>query len=162
MRSNTLAILLGLVMAAGGCSSTPPQPERKSEAQLHGKVTLDGVPLTMGELTLVRPDSKGPAVYMTPIEGDGAYRFAEAPLGKVRLALGFAGDEPIVLDHAGKQITPPKAPPKGKQDKKVTTTGLELPDLEKSVPAKYKNLETSGLTFNVVAGDNSFDIKLKK
>lgn len=120
--------------AATGCGRGEPQ------GKVHGKVTLAGEPVPAG-LVIFSNAERG--VHMTaPLQSDGSYELQTAqgfglPLGDYRVAVN-----PPLMEPAMPGAPPPPA---------VTAV---------PIPAKYRRVETSGLSLSVGPGDNPFDIVL--
>jgi hypothetical protein len=129
-------------LLAAGCG--------KTTAQVSGKVTYRGRPVTSGAVTFLGKDGK--AGDTGQIQADGSYVVARAPVGPVTIAV----------------VTPP--PPDYSQaasqggslaaDEEVKA-GLARAARHVAVPAKYRNPQESGLTFEVRPGPNAHDIDLK-
>ena len=151
------AFVFGMVVLAPGCGGNPaPKSELLPDmGKVSGKITLDDVPLTVGDILFQKEDRKSFARGF--IDKEGNYVVKNASPGNYKAALIFAdyaGEVEPVFDSEGNQIRS-SVTPKG--------PGVpELPELEKTVPAAYKSLKTSGLTFTIAAGENRFDIKLVK
>ena len=80
LRRGTYGTLVALLLAAtAGCSREDPR------GNLEGKVSLAGVPLTTGTVTLFGPDGK--ALSVAQIRKDGAYGFGQTPAGKFALGV---------------------------------------------------------------------------
>jgi hypothetical protein len=134
-----------------GCGASRP-----AGAKVTGAVTVNGKPLPGGSVFMESEDGK--LSDTGPIDDNGNYVVANAPLGKVRIALLLP--EP-----------PPPAPPALKGD---AGKGPKLPDDVKGaiskelaailpkVPAKYKKAADSGLTFEVKnVATQTYDIPIK-
>lgn len=157
MNFTSRAFLFGVIALGAGCGGTTP-PETVPHvpaAKIVGKVTLDNIPLTVGEVLFQSEDGKS---VMGAIDKDGEYSVNDAPVGKSKIALiftGFADNADVHFDPEGKQVMMPKG-------KKIADGSPDLPELEKTVPMAYKHVDTSGLTLVTVAGENRFDIRLTK
>lgn len=127
-------LLVPLLLA--GCSSGPSLPPL---APVSGLVTLDGVPLTRGEVQFV-PDTRqnvpGPPA-VGNIGPDGRYRLHIAET-----------DGAVIGAHRIRVVA--RAAPRGDWD--------SLPLL--IIPERYIQPETSGLTAEVKAGHNTIDLPL--
>ena len=142
-RSNLLMIFAfigGVVfIAAPGCG--PSGPEMGS---VTGKVTLNGQPVSKGMVTFVaiepnRPNATG------MLKSDGSYSLTTTEFGNGALVgeykVAVSGKDP----EAYNQVVAPGEPMK----------------IESSVPAKYENPDSSGLTAKVVTGSNTHNFDLK-
>ena len=116
---------------------------REELGRISGKVTIEGEPLTRGNVMFANR-TKG--IYMTaPIQADGSYRVEMAkgsglPLGDYEVAVA-----PPLIDHpVGPILNPPK-----------------LED-EPDFPARYRDWATSPLKTTIVKGENTFPIELSR
>lgn len=129
-----LPLLILSLLALPGC-----KPKEKL-GRIGGKVTFQGQAVAEG-LVLFSCVAKG--VNMTaPLKQDGSYEVIMAkgaglPLGEYKVSVS----PPQPFYQIG------QSPPKPK----------EYPN----IPAKYRNFQTSGLTVNIIDGDNPFDIEMK-
>jgi hypothetical protein len=134
------AAVLLLLLAASGCGRT---------ASVTGTVTFKGEPVTSGAVTFYGP---GGRVDSSQIDENGKYAVAKAPVGEVKVTVVSAaprrgGDVPKgkeVPEHPGRsKSSPPKA-------------GKAVP-----IPGKYKDPESSGLSYTLKAGSQVINIDLK-
>jgi hypothetical protein len=135
-RRRTATLLAAIVLASlGGCSGS------KYEAQVSGRVTLDGKPVGPGVIVFAPEDGKS-----NPPEGaimpDGSYflrtsRDLGLPPGKYKVSVSVFD----VSDAQPNQRS--MAPPK------LVT------------PERYASHETSPLAFEVSSGSNTIDVDLK-
>lgn len=110
------------------------------DASVQGRVTLDGNPLPRGTVAF-NPDVPGPPAY-GQIDSDGNYSVMtgrEKGLTSGSYVVTVVANELPVIQ--GKDGGPPPA------GKPIT-------------PMWYRSRETSGLTFNVNAGDNTINLEL--
>jgi hypothetical protein len=114
-----------------------------------GKVILDGKPLK-GRGTVTFEGSKGGV--STLITSEGTYSLPDAPVGPVRITLGLGWST-----DSGNGVVPSGPPPK-KAPKKVVAPAKPV----KNIPEKYTNPQTSGLTYTVKPGEQTFDIVLHR
>jgi hypothetical protein len=124
-------LCLALLASLGGC--------KPANGVVKGRVTLDDKPLTTGSVTFVV--SKGTGV-SGGIEADGTYTAVNVPLGEVTVVVSGA-----IMPTAPAGKPDPRKPPEP-----AGPTG--------TVPKKYQDPKTSGLTLTVQAGEQPFDIKL--
>ena len=126
---------LGLLPGCGGSSSNLPPL-----APVSGKVTLDGNPLPRGTVTFIPDESKGTKgpTAVGQIGPDG------------RFTLQTAQQPGAVLGHHKVRV-------RARQEAKTPQEEGKEPSL---IPLKYENENTSGLTFEVKAGRNEFNIEL--
>lgn len=116
---------------ASGASAADKKPEPKNES-VAGKVTFKGKPLPRGAVAFYSDDG---SAYSMPLAADGTYKLA-LPAGAYRLAVVVPAPKPAdPMDPKGEPIV--------------------------VIPKKYQSPETSGLTYKVIAGKQTFDIDLK-
>ncbi len=126
-----LSLLFTLCIA--GCGS-------EYGATVHGIATLDGNPLTNGGVQF-HPTGDAPTAYARLAEG-GAYELetgSEAGIVPGKYKVTVMSTEPPPAN-----LPPGQAPPIGKR----------------LTPEKYGKYETTPFEFEVVAGDNTIDLKL--
>ncbi len=121
--------------ALAGCSRSA------FDAQVSGRITLDGKPMGSG-VVVFAPEGENRNAPMGTIEPNGNYSLKtnrEIGLmpGKYRVSMS-------VYD------TPPHQP-----GERMQTTGKQL------VPEKYTDVHTSGLVYDVTLGNNTINIELK-
>jgi hypothetical protein len=95
-----------------------------------GKVTLNGAPLSSGTVKFVAQSSEGTTV--SSIIDNGNYHIANFPPGEAKIAVEGPG-------------------PSSNPDEKTVPV---------HIPEKYLNPMTSGLSFTVKSGQQTFDINL--
>ena len=168
------ALLVGSTLVGCGGKSYPPT------SPVSGVVTLDGQPVEGANVSFVSNDTK-----LQPASGktdkDGKYTLTTFRSGdgampgdyKIAVSKYFseAGQSPYDKPAETEEALPPsasledqyaayekaykdapKGPPKG---------GAKQPKTGNDLPAKYANAGTSGLSYTVKSGDNSFPIELK-
>lgn len=124
-RSQSVPLLLTVLLLLG-CGSGTKGPH----GGISGKVTLDGNPVTAGQVSFF--SSEMATGGMATIQADGTYQL-ETPLPTGEYAVTLAGP---VEEPGG-----PAAPPF-------------------KVPPRYLQPASSGLTCTVSAGENTYDILL--
>jgi hypothetical protein len=102
-RTLVVGFLLILAFSLGGCGHR--MTIESSRAEASGTVTLDGKPLPTGSITFI--SAEDPRFRVTAmIKPDGGFRVADAPLGRVRVAIetesarGNPGYVPIPARYA--------------------------------------------------------------
>jgi len=106
-----------------------------------GKVTLDGKPLSEGEINFMTPTGFGASASIQ----NGVYTLARSQFGQ-----GIPpGDYLVAIGPVIKMGADPLA---------KTSDTQSSPD---AIPDKYRNPETSGLTAKVVEGTTNIDFKLE-
>jgi hypothetical protein len=122
--------------------------------KVSGKVTIDGEPVTAGNVLFQSEDGKWNA--SGPLRGDGTYEVDEPPLGRVQIAVQ-------TLMYRGQSA---RAEGGNRATGNPGSAGMVLPDpsvrglVYKEIPGKYEELRTSGLTHVITHGDQTFDIPL--
>lgn len=102
-------------------------------AVVKGNVLLGGAPLTSGNVLFMMDDGHAAT---SPLAPDGSYSTQCRP-GKYKVAV----TPPELVDPLAAASNPAKAV---------------------SIPSRYQDLGTSGISFDVKEGDNQFEIKLEK
>jgi len=128
-----LLLLVGLLLCASGCGAS-------MGATVSGKVTLDGAPLTTGNV-MFTPTGQGPAAGGT-INPSGVYEITTGteeglPPGEYKVT--------VVATKPAPPAAPDKPPP---------------PPIP-ITPAKYGRPETTDLKHTVKSGINVIDLELK-
>ena len=126
-------LLLATLTLLAGCSEKPAVP-----AVVAGKVTLGGAPLTAGGVLFM--NDAGDAA-SAELASDGTYTLHCKP-ARYKVAV----TPPAPVDPLG---TPAGAP--------ARPAAPSAP-----VPKRYHDLATSGLTYEVKEGNNTFDIPLAR
>jgi hypothetical protein len=138
------------------CSSEPPTSE------VRGTVTYKGELVPAGMITFMAADQSGRADTGSILNGN--YTLPRAPIGKVKIQVfGSSGNIGGASLPKGKRRSVPG------QLKLAQSMGGKigeaLPEFNPTgkpfkVPAKYANADTSGLTYEVLPGDQTYDINL--
>ena len=134
--------LMFLVLA--GCKSG------NEGGEATGKVTIDGEPVTAGEVVFVSED--GILSSSGFIKGDGTYTVKEPPLGLVKIA---------IQTESFKTVDSSNGPPKPHPVMKMPDPQV-MGSVYKEIPAKYGKVETSGLTVTIKRGQLTHDLKLSR
>ncbi len=130
-------VVLLLATTAGGCSGGSSRPA------VGGRVTVGGQPVAHGTITFEAEDGKPDAAWIE----DGRYHFQTGqtvglPPGRYKVSV------------VPRQPTGPEPQLVGQETKPVGATGPTIPE-------KYHQAATSGLTVEVKGGDNrTFDFDL--
>lgn len=143
-----------------------------------GTVTLDGTPLPAGTIAII--PSNGPGG-VGPIQ-DGKYSLTKISTGKATITVETdsikkqldslaAAPSQSMQRSAGGRMTPEmlaKMPENAKQQmeerqKQMEGAGQKAQELKakyRPLPEKYSESKSSGLTFEVKSGDNTFNVEL--
>lgn len=148
--SNPISCILLFVIAgfSGFACNKTTLPEGPT-GTLHGKVTYKGSAPPAGSAISFIHDKTG-FVAVGSIQGDGSYTAQmkgqpELPVGAYQIS---------VTGPPAPEMTPEQmaAMYEGKSDPSATAAN--------SLPAKYADIATSGLTYEVKEGDNTHDVQL--
>jgi hypothetical protein len=121
-----------------------------STAPVSGTVTLNGAPLTGGGTVTFQGSGGGASGVINP---DGTYTIPNAPVGEVHVAV-VPGRGPA----AGVTITPP--PDVSEMKPPQALAPAWTPPAAVSIPLKYADPNTSGLTYTVTRGEQTIDVTL--
>jgi hypothetical protein len=128
--------LVVLVFVAAGCSR---------RAQITGTVKLEGKLLTGGTVSFVFPDKTMRSGGIGP---DGAYRVEDVPLGTAKVTVRTHARVPPGLSAPANLQIP--NPPGAKEQPPMV-----------AIPKRYGDPDRSKLTFDVRAGEQTYEIKLE-
>jgi hypothetical protein len=151
-----LLLLVGLLSASAGCT-----PGYKSRGTVKGQVTIGGKPLYAGTVTFTTADNRGGSA---TIDQSGNYVMGDAPVGDVKVTVTVPKVGGMVGMMGGK-AGPPKSPAGEMKDpNNPGQSGTPQPAIDPKkivpIPDKYASADTSGLTYKVEKGEQTFDIKL--
>jgi hypothetical protein len=136
-----------LLLLLTGCSS---------KGTITGKITYQGKPLPVGTVTFV-PEQGGS--FISDIR-DGEYKVMKVPSGPVKIAIATPSQSPPA------QYIEQMRPPAELLEKMVpgkAGEGSDKPFQERkpvSIPKRFSDPTTSGLTYTVKSGPQVFDIDL--
>lgn len=134
-------LILAFAAALAGCTRYEYRlPE--TGATLEGTITYNGETITMAQLTVLSESGQALGI----IEA-GRYKVERVPLGDVKIGINTEAERGNAIGQAmarAKGVNPGPTP------KFI------------SLPAKYWDPDTSGVTTTVKKGKNTFDIVLKK
>jgi hypothetical protein len=134
-------VLVLSLSALAGCGGS----SQSGKGNIEGTVKIDGVTANSGNVVF----TVGQESISGAIQPDGTYRAVAVPIGEAKVT---------VTGLPPKPRTDPKTAPKGGSDAPGTPTVSDpIP-----IPAKYAKAESSGLTFTVKSGTNTFPIELTK
>jgi hypothetical protein len=138
------------ILLAAGCG--------KSTGTVSGKVLYDGKAVKGGVVTIVTMDGK--ASGKSDIAEDGSYSVSDLPLGDVRIAVDTRMLKPNPNHARAQKNLPKNVPPEAAAS--MGGPGAANADRYVAIPERYSELETSQLTYNVVAGPQEHAIELTK
>ena len=123
---------------------------RSGDAQVSGKVTLDGAPVAGALVVFLRESAQGQGPSTAQSNDEGVYRLVGnagggIPAGKYKVA---------VTKEALKDGTVPQ----GERLEQARSQGL----LKNILPKEYEECPTSPLAFELRPGGNTVDLELKK
>jgi len=138
-----LGLCCSLFLMAGCSGGT-------KSANISGKVTYKGQPVTGGTINLVPADGKVESAFVITIKPDGSFAASDVPPGAKKV---FIETESVKLIPSGGYNQPGgggKVPDehKGKQFEVDTSN---LPKYVQ-IPKKYGDINTSGLTWDIAKG----------
>jgi hypothetical protein len=148
------AFFLCAFVVLAGCGA----PQR---ATVKGKVTLGDKPLPVGNVMFTTKDNlTGTSV----IDKDGNYAINDAPIGDVKISVSVPTLPPGGLEMMRRMKNNPGVKETQSVDpndssKRIGIMG-DIPENIVPIPDKYKDAATSGLTYTVKGGEQTFDIKL--
>lgn len=126
-------ILYCLVACTVGCG--------RPSTSVSGRVTFLGEPLGSGFIIFYSAADK---VHQAPIAADGTYTIPSIHPGKAAIAILVSSSPPESENGDG------------------SGTGAVALAKPIAVPQKYRGIETSGLTYDVVEGPQNHDVDLRK
>jgi len=130
-----------------------------STGSVTGIVTYNGSPLMGGTVTFIHTEKNQSLI--AEIGEDGTYTIDKIPVGPVKIVVETKSLKPPQGGRPGSSI-PDYKPPKD-----APTSGFTPPDRSEkakryvAIPDSYASAETSGLTYTVTAGSQTFEIPLK-
>jgi hypothetical protein len=133
-------MLLGLMLGCLGCGKT---------ATVSGTVKFKDKPLSVGTVIFHCQDG---IVLRAPIDNKGTYSLAAVPLGPVQIT--------VVTPRTRRLNMSTEGAPVFKDLKQADKEEPEVSTEENAIPLKYRDPETSGLSFTVEAGSQTKDIEL--
>jgi hypothetical protein len=143
------------VLLPTGCG-----PDYKARGVVRGKVTRAKKPLTTG--TVMFYGNNG-ITASASIDLDGNYEMNDAPLGecKVTVTVPTLPMDPTVRARLkGKGPAMPAGPTNPEESAAPAPPLAKIPKEVVPIDTKYSNSETSGLTFKVQKGEQTYNIDL--
>lgn len=139
-------ILIVCVMGCGQRAYEIPD----SGATLEGSVTYDGKPVPMA-LIVVRSET---ATADARIVEPGKYKVPSVPIGKVKIAVDTDAMRGELMSRSMAQAY------KGPGGQSSAEAGKKLSFI--AVPGKFADPDSSGITFEIKKGANTFDIVIPR
>jgi hypothetical protein len=147
-----LVVLAGLALAGCGHGKAP----------VSGSVTYKGKALPSGTVSFFGSDNQVASGQIGP---DGSYSVPAVTVGPVKVSVQVAtvGKKTITMGPPGGDKKMTSGGPKDMAERSAIATGegAGTPAAVVKIPQEYANPETSGLTFTVQPGGNTFNIDLK-
>ncbi|MFZ9791857.1 MAG: hypothetical protein ACO3F3_05905 [Gemmataceae bacterium] len=138
-----------LVICVMGCGQRAYEiPD--SGATLEGSVTYDGKPVPMA-LIVVRSET---ATADARIVESGKYKVPSVPIGKVKIAVDTDAMRGELMSRSMAQAY------KGPGGQSSAEAGKKLSFI--AVPGKFADPDSSGITFEIKKGANTFDIVIPR
>lgn len=138
-----------LALGAAGCGG--------AKGDLSGTVSYNGKPVAIGSVLLIGVDSKPRTAW---IEADGSFHFDGVPVGEAKLAVHSPdpGKEAKVRTRRKNPVSKDKSVPP-----KLDEPELSAGDRTKwfAIPAKYDDVDRSGLLVTISPGTNTYHIEMK-
>lgn len=144
-------LLLGLLTGTTGCGKNLHSTQHE---EVSGKVLFKGKPLPGGRVTFAAIE--GGFASTRPIDENGNYKI-NAPIGNVLISVDNRMLQP--RKPGGKAKASPKRRPK-RPDFQVVEEEPIKGRRYVQIPEHYANCDTSGLTYTVKPGAQSYDIEL--
>jgi hypothetical protein len=129
-------LILVPLLVALGCGRT---------AEVTGKATLNGKPITSGSVTILAADS---LIYSGQLDEQGGYQILNVPRGSAKVAIASPDPSKLAAGMSGVKKSKTPAVP-------ASTPAGWFP-----LPAHYADFEKSELRLEVQGGVNKFDIPL--
>jgi hypothetical protein len=149
MNPRVLSLFMALVLC--GCG--------QKTGSVSGRITYQDRPLTFGRVTLFAVDN---SVHSAQIGSDGSYAIPKVPVGPAKITVETPDLRKMPESHRGMmdpaRMGNPQAEKPGKLEPRAKTPAGSKPVF---IPDQYASLDRSGLSLDVQAGENTFDIPLK-
>lgn len=148
-------LVCGVLLLPSGCG-----PNYKARGVVKGKVTTGKKPLTTGTVMFY---GKNGITASAHIDTQGNYEMNDAPLGECMVTVTVEALPPNSSVQARLKGGGPKMPGEMKNPEAESPALPSAPSVPKEVVpinSKYSKTETSGLTFTVEKGEQTFNIDL--
>jgi hypothetical protein len=137
-----------ILSSMSGCG-----PGQRDRAVVKGKVTFGNDPVPMANVTFTTKDNR---VASAVTDENGNYTINDAPVGEVAISVTVPQLSGSAKMGGGIKMPEPPKDMSGLATNKLNFDPQKLP----RVPEKYEKPETSGLTYKVHKGENTYDIPL--
>ena len=143
------------ILLTSGCG-----PDYKSRGVVKGKVTVGNRNLTTGSVMFINKEGLSAS---TGIDPDGNYEMKDAPVGECKITVTVTD---LPMDPTVRARLMGKGPKMPEGPKNPEDTGAPPPPLARipkevvPIDAKYSKPETSGLSFTVKKGEQTYNIEL--
>jgi hypothetical protein len=144
--ASTILLAAFILATLPGCGGK----KGPKSANLHGKVTYKGAPVTGGLVTL--HPAAGGHPFPFGLDADGTYTTNGAPAGKMMVTVDTTS-----ISQGG--IPAGVRPPPGADPNAGRPPGVQLPT-RVNLPPKFLTKETSGVTVEITGQDQTLDIAL--
>lgn len=140
VRCAATAVLALVAPVLAGCGGS-------GKGDVSGKITYNGQTLPYGSVQFMSPGG----AFVSMIESDGSYSIKGVAAGISKISITCQDPKYAeFMKQLSESARNPKVPkPKGNPE-----------DFDK-IPSKFTNPESSGLTYTVKSGSQTFDIELK-
>lgn len=148
-----LVLTVPMLFLASGCSLG-------DKSEVSGTVTYKGSALPGGTIIFKAADGKE---YGGPIGTNGKYFVDKIPAGSMKVyfnmpppSTGALGVPKGMEGKMKEMMKPPEGAPDEAKKAYANKDQVKIPE----IPAKYTSADTSGLTFEVKSGKNTYDVPL--
>lgn len=148
-------VALCTILLTSGCG-----PDYKSRGVVKGKVTSGKRALTTGSVMFINKDGVSASAGIDP---DGNYEMKDAPVGecKVTVTVTELPMDPMVRARLmGKGPKMPEGPKNPESADSPAPPLAKIPKEVVPIDPKYSKPETSGLSFTVKKGEQTYNIEL--
>jgi len=143
------------VLLSSGCG-----PNYKARAVVKGKVTTGNKALTTGSVMFYGKDGLTASAGIQP---DGTYEMPDAPIGECKVTVTvppLPNDPSVRARLKGKGPAMPAGPKNPEDSGPIAPPLAKIPSEVVPIDTKYSNPDTSGLTFTVQKGEQTYNIDL--
>lgn len=144
-----------VLVVSSGCG-----PDYKSRGVVKGKVTTGKKSLTTGTVMFY---GKNGITATAMIDENGNYEMKDAPVGECQVTvtvMAMPRDPSVRARMMGKGPKMPEGPRDPNSSEPPLPSGAKYPKVIIPIDAKYSQPDTSGLTFKVEKGEQTYNIEL--